>query len=56
MRNAYRILSGNLKGRFHFGDPRPDGTVVLKWGSHKQDVMIWTGFIWFRIGTSGWLL
>jgi hypothetical protein len=31
MRNAYKTLIGNLKGRHPFGDTVIDGRVVLKW-------------------------
>jgi hypothetical protein len=27
--------------------------IILKWILNKEDVMIWNGFNWFRIGTSG---
>jgi hypothetical protein len=35
-----------------------DGRIILKWFSKKQNrpVMIWTGFIWLRIGPSFGLL
>jgi hypothetical protein len=32
------------------------GWGILKWILERQDVMIWIGFIWLRIGTSGGLL
>jgi hypothetical protein len=30
MRNAYKILVGNLKGREHFGNLDTDGSIILK--------------------------
>jgi hypothetical protein len=27
-----------------------DATIILKWILHTQDVRMWTGFIWLRIG------
>jgi len=31
MRNAYRILVGNIKGRDHLEHARIDGRIILKW-------------------------
>jgi hypothetical protein len=47
-RNAYRILVGKPEGR------RPLGR--CKWILEKLDDVVWTGFIWLRIGTSGGVL
>jgi hypothetical protein len=55
-RNVYRILVGNLEGT------RPLGRPVRTWkGDVKMDFreigwVVWAGFIWLRIGTSGDLL
>jgi hypothetical protein len=53
-RNAYRILVGKLEGK------RPLGKPIRKWvDSIKIDLrkmMIWTGSLRLRIGTSGGLL
>jgi len=54
MRNEHKILDGKPERR-HFGDLVADG-IILKWILQKQDIKVWTGFIWLRIGTSGWLL
>jgi hypothetical protein len=35
MRNAYRIVVDNLKGRDHFGDPSVHGMIILKWALKK---------------------
>jgi hypothetical protein len=49
---AYRILVGKSEGRYiHVG-----GRMILRWILEKQDEVIWTGFIWLRMGTSGGLL
>jgi len=39
--------------RDHWGDPRVDGRIILKWIFGKWDVGVWTGSIWLRIGTGG---
>jgi hypothetical protein len=43
--------SENLKGRDRMGDFGVDSRIILKW-----ILMVWTGFVWLRIGTSGGLL
>jgi hypothetical protein len=45
----------NLKRKNHSEDMGVDG-IILKWILEKKRVMVWTGFIWLRIGTSGGLL
>jgi hypothetical protein len=52
VRNAYKILIGNPK---HLGDLDVDGR-ILNWILKKQNMRMWTGFIWLRIRTSGVLL
>jgi hypothetical protein len=32
------------------------GWTVLKWILERQDVMVWIGLIWLRIGPSGGIL
>ena len=49
---AYRIL-GNLKQKKHYQDLRVDSMVVLQSSFKCWDMMVWIGFIWLRIGTSG---
>jgi hypothetical protein len=46
------FFSGNLKGRDNMVDINVDGKIILEWISVKYDGNVWTGFIWFRIGTS----
>jgi hypothetical protein len=46
----------NMKGRNHKEDLDIDGMTVLKWILKKDDVRVWTGFIWLRVGTSGGLV
>jgi len=33
-----------------------DGAMLLEWILGKGGEKEWSGFIWFRIGTNGWLL
>jgi hypothetical protein len=34
-----------------------DGRIILKWKElRKQDVRMWTGFVWLRIGSTGGIL
>jgi hypothetical protein len=46
-----KFWSEKLKGRGNLGELRVH-EIITK----KQDVRMWTGFIWLRIGTSGGLL
>jgi hypothetical protein len=39
--------------RKHLGDLGIDGRIILKLILEKYDVMMSTGLIWLRIGTSG---
>jgi hypothetical protein len=55
-RNAYRILVGNNKERDHWEDLDISGRIILKCVLEKWGGLIWTGFIWPRILTSGGLL
>jgi hypothetical protein len=47
---------GNMNGRHHLGDISVDGRIILKRILNKYGVMMWTGFIWLRTGSSGELL
>jgi hypothetical protein len=51
-RNAYRILVRKPEGKRPLGRPR------RRWEDNiRIDLkVVWTGFIWLRIGTSGGLL
>jgi hypothetical protein len=37
-------------------DPDIEWRIILRWIFRKFDVGVWSGFIWFRIGTGGGLL
>jgi hypothetical protein len=44
---------GNLRKRIQLEDPRVDEMMILRWIFRMWDVVIWTGLIWLRIGTTG---
>jgi hypothetical protein len=54
-RNSYRILVGKPEGKRPLGIPRRRWADNIKMDV-RQDEMVWTGLISFRIGTSGGLL
>jgi len=56
MRNAYRILVGNLMGRDHLEDLGIYGRIIIKWILKQWDMTVITGFIWQRTGSHGKLL
>jgi hypothetical protein len=37
----------------HLGELGVDGKIILQCILNKYDVMIWTGFLWLELGTSG---
>jgi hypothetical protein len=39
-----------------YGRPRHRWGIMLNWILSKEDVRMWTGLNWLRIGTSGGLL
>jgi hypothetical protein len=47
--------SENLKGRCHLKDLGVDGRIIVECALGKYGGKVWTGFIWFRTGTSGGL-
>jgi hypothetical protein len=51
-----RFYSGNLKGRDRLGDLDVHERMILKLMLEEQNVKVWTGFIWLRIGSSDALL
>jgi hypothetical protein len=44
------------KERGHWEDQNVGGRRILKWILERYDGMVWIGFVWLRIGTSGGLL
>ena len=34
---------GNLRERYHLGNPGVDGRIILRWIIRKWDVRVWTG-------------
>lgn len=55
IRYRYKILE-ELKQSDHLGNNGIDGTDNIKMDLTNLVVTMWTGFIWFRIGSSGSLL
>jgi hypothetical protein len=52
MRNVHKILV-RKPDRKTTEDLGVDGMIILEWLLEKYGGKVWTGFIWFRIGTSG---
>jgi hypothetical protein len=55
-RNAYRDYLGKPEGKRPLGRPRRRCEDNIKMDLKKQDGVVWTGLIWFGIGSSGGLL
>jgi hypothetical protein len=36
---------GNLRERYHLGDPNVDGRIILRWVFRNCDMAVWTGSI-----------
>ena len=43
----------DLRAREQLEDLGVDGKIILRWIFSKWDLAVWTGLIWFRIGTGG---
>jgi hypothetical protein len=56
MRNSCQILVGKPEGKRQLKDLVVDAKIILEWALRKYGGMVWTGFIWLRIGTNGGLL
>jgi hypothetical protein len=52
-RNAYRLLVGKPEGKRPLGRPRRRRESNIKIDLREHDGVVWTGFIWLRIGTNG---
>jgi hypothetical protein len=55
-RNEHSRLVENLTERDRSEDQAMYGRIILKVNFKKQDQRVWTGFIWFKIGSSGGLV
>jgi hypothetical protein len=51
-----KFWSENSKGRDHSEDLSVNGEAILDWILEKYGGILWTGFMWLRIGTSGGFL
>jgi hypothetical protein len=47
------LVEKNLKGRDKSEELGAVGKIILEWILGKSGGNMWTGCIWFRIGTSG---
>jgi hypothetical protein len=56
MRNTYKVLGENRKGRDHFGDLSIDERMMLMCFLKKYDGRVFTGFAWAGVGFSGGIL
>jgi hypothetical protein len=54
--DVYKILFGKFEGKRPLGRPRHRYEDNIKMSLKKWYVMVWTGFIWLRIGSCGGLL
>jgi hypothetical protein len=52
----YRILVRTPKGKRPVGRSSVDGRIILKLILETWDELVWTGLMWFRIGSSRGLL
>jgi hypothetical protein len=51
--NTYRILVGKPERKRPLGRPRRRWEDNIKMDVKREDVVVWTGVIWLRIGTCG---
>jgi hypothetical protein len=54
-RNAFRVLVGKPEGQRPLGRPRHRWEDNIKINLRETEWVLWSGFIWLRIGTSGGL-
>jgi hypothetical protein len=52
-RNAYRILVGKSEAKRPLGKSIIDEGIILRWILKEYSLMVWSGFIGIRIGSSG---
>jgi hypothetical protein len=55
-RNAYRLLLGKPEGKRPLGRPQHRWVDNIRMDLGEVDGVMWTGLVWFRIGTDGELL
>jgi hypothetical protein len=55
-RNAYRLLVGKPEGKRPLGRPSSRRVDNIRMDLGEGNGVMWTGLVWFRIGTGGELL
>jgi hypothetical protein len=56
MKYAFKILAGKPEGKRLFGRSRHKWEGNIRMDLREMGWMLWTGFMWLRIGTIGGLL
>ena len=54
--NSIQEFGGTPEGKNQLGKTGVAGRIILKWVSKRTKQRVWSGLIWFRVGTSGGLL
>jgi hypothetical protein len=52
-RDLQEFWWGDLRERYHWGDPDVGGRMILRWLCRKWEGVVGTGWSWFRIMTGG---
>jgi hypothetical protein len=55
-RQMYKVLVGKPEGKRPLGRPMRGWKDGLRMDPGKIGWDVWSGFLWLRIGTGGWLL
>jgi hypothetical protein len=50
-RGVFRVFVWKPEEREHLKDPGVDVSIILRWNLRKENLRVWTGLSWLRIGT-----